>query len=127
MFGWDQKDRLLRESWTADALAQELYAMFGSNVPNDTSAPVNVTLPVGNKVAPYQITGAPPSGPAITINRNDGTTINFNNDGSVTQTPPPTDPGFGFGGGGAGQTTTLSGPGAEGGGGSGGPVIPVWG
>ena len=112
MFGWDQKDRLLRESWTADALAQELYAMFGAQVPNNTQAPVNVTLPSGNPVAPFEVTGAPPTGPALVINRNDGTTVTYNNDGTITSTPP------------GGQPTQVSG---GGGGGGGGPVIPVWG
>lgn len=109
MFGWDQKDRLLRESWTADELAQELYAMFGAQVPNNTAAPVNVTLPPANKVAPYQVTDAPANnGPAMTINRNDGTTVTFNNDGTVTG--PDGRPVSGGGGGGGG-----------------GPVVPVWG
>jgi hypothetical protein len=110
MFGWDQKDRLLRESWTADALAQELYAMFGDQVPNNTAAPVDVTLPMGSPVAPYQVTGAPDTGPALQITTNDGTVTNYNNDGTITTGPPDNQ-----------QPVN-----AIGGGGSA-PGVPVWG
>lgn len=109
MFGYDQKDRLLRESWTADALAQELYAMFGSQVPNNTQSPVTVMLPMNAPEAPFQVTGAPPGGSSFVINRNDGTTINFNNDGTITSTTP-------------GQPPQQVSGGVSGGG----PVVPVW-
>ena len=83
--------------------------MFGDQVPNNTAAPVDVTLPMGSKTAPYQVTGAPPDGPAITINRNDGITTNYNNDGTITTGPPDNQqPVNAIGGGGA-------------------PGVPVWG
>lgn len=67
MFGWTEKERLLRESWSADALAEELYAMFGERVPNETGAPVKIDLPTGSTVAPIQIGNYDPNAGAPII------------------------------------------------------------
>ncbi len=79
-------------------------------MPNNTNAPVQVTLPTGATVAPIVINNAPSTGPAMQIVQSGGTVINFNNDGTVTSTAP-------------GQTTST--PVSGGGGGGGG--VPVWG
>lgn len=55
MFGWDQRQRLLREYWTAPGLAEEIFAMMSPDVPNNTQAPIAVNLPTEATVAPFQV------------------------------------------------------------------------
>ena len=108
MFGFDQRARLLRESWNADNLAQELYAMFGDTVPNNTQSAVNVNLPTGNTVAPFQAQNIPDGSPIFKITRPNGTTDVFSINGGVPEI----------------NGMPIS-SGGGGGGGSGG--VPVWG
>ena len=115
MFGFDQRQRLMRESWTANSLAEELFAMFSPDAPNDTQAPVQVSLPTGSTVAPFQIGNAPVDGPTSVFNithtdGSDGGSITFDG-GNFFFTEP-------------GGTPVAMGGGS---GGGGGPVIPVWG
>ena len=115
-FGWEERPRLLREeSWTAPALAQEIYASLSPDAPTSTNGPVQINQSNPNaSVAPLTIGNASNSGPAITINRQDGITINFNGDGTITS---QSDDG--------GQQQVNGGGGGRGS--SGGQVIPVWG
>lgn len=116
MFGWDQRQRLLRENWNAPALAEEIFAMMSPDVPNNTEAPVNVALPTGSIVAPYQIANYTPGDPIMSFTGKNGAdlgcltlgtggVVNFNSNGSGT-----------------GTSTSIGG-----GSGSGGTTIPVWG
>jgi len=114
-FLYDQRTRLLRESWTADALAQELYAMISADVASNTRAPVSISLPTADTVAPITIGNNTPTSPVFQINHPNGTTdtitlVNgqwFDSNSGNNQGPIL----MGGGGGGSG----------------GGPVIPVWG
>jgi hypothetical protein len=114
-FMWDQRERLLRDDdWTAPALAEELYCMFGPQVPNNTEAPVNVSLPTGSQVPPFQISNAPLDNiPMFDFHHADGTpggNIFFSGGNFFFQGP--------------GSQPSLMG---GGGGGGGGPTVPVWG
>src|ERR1700682_1783557 len=71
-FLFDQRTRLLRESWTADALAQELYAMISADVASNTLAPVSISLPVNSPVAPIQIGNYAPGQPIMRFLNSDG-------------------------------------------------------
>lgn len=113
MFGWDQRQRLQRRNWGADAegLSEELFAMFSPQVPNTTEAPVQVSLPNGNTEAPFQIGNVSnrpdDSVPVFSITRNDGSpfgNISISGDTFVftSGTPGATPRPMGGGGGGGG-------------------------
>ena len=54
-FFFNQRQRLLRENWTASALAEEIFAMMSPDTPMTTDNSVKVDLPTESKVAPYQV------------------------------------------------------------------------
>ena len=64
-FLYDQRQRLLREYWTAPGLAEEIFAMMSPDVPNNTAAPVQINLPTGSTVQPIQIGNYDPGAPVI--------------------------------------------------------------
>lgn len=107
-FFFDQRQRLLRENWTANELSQEIFAMMSPDSPMTTQAPVTVSQQP-NGVAPFQVQSSP-DGTTPLFSVNGGSTVlSFaGNQFTVTQ---------------GGTTKVIAG----GGGGSGGSVIPVWG
>lgn len=109
-FFYNQRQRLLRESWTADALAQEIFAMMSPDSASSTQGPVNVTLPQGSTVAPIEIGNVPDGSPVFNIRRSDGTMDIITIDGGQ----------FNFNG--KPMTTVVGG-----GGGGSSSVVPVWG
>ena len=108
MFGYDQRDRLLRESWDADGLAQELYAMFSPDVPANTNGAVSITAAPGDTVAPLQIT-TPDSGQVLSATTPNGTTydLSFGDNGLQQSTDGGTPQPVGSGGGGGGKATPV--------------------
>ena len=113
-FGSDQQSRLLRESWTADDLAQELYAMYNADIPVSTDSTVSINPPSTSTVAPIQIT-TPDSGQVLSATTPGGTTYDLSFNESTGQLQQSTD----------GAPPVPVGGGS--GGGGGGPTIPVWG
>lgn len=103
MFGWDQRQRLLRESWTANALSEEIFAMMSPDAPNDTQAPVKIDLPTGTTVAPIQLGNSPDGSPVFSITRPNGEpgpTISFGGGTFLVDGQPIVGSGGGGGGGG---------------------------
>src|ERR1700692_4382465 len=106
-FLYDQRTRLLRESWTADNLAQELYAMISADVASNTHGPVTVTSENAN-IAPITICNVQSVSPIF----------NITNPGEPPIEISIVDNQFLING------QPMSGGGGGGGGGS---IIPVWG
>jgi hypothetical protein len=112
-FLFDQRTRLLRESWTADALAQEIYAMISADTPANTQGPVSISLPKGATVAPITIGNNGPDNPVFDIKRPglpDENIFLINDQWFIDN------------GNGQGKQPMFAG-----GGSSGGQVVPVWG
>lgn len=107
-FGADQQSRLLRESWTADDLAQELYAMYNAAIPVSTDSTVTINAPAGSTVAPLQIT-TPDSGQVLSATTPNGTTydLSFGDNGLQQSTDGGTPQPVGSGGGGGGKATPV--------------------
>lgn len=106
MFGFDQRERLLREeNWTANGLAQELYAMFSPDVPSNTLSTVTITPPTGSTVAPITIGNVPDGGTVFNITHQDGSaagSIGIGPDGLTFTDPNGNTSPVGSGGGGGG-------------------------
>lgn len=111
MFGFDQRQRLMREeNWTATGLAQEIWAMMQPDVPNNTQAPVNVALPQGSTAAPFQVAGFSDGETIFNITKGNGQ--KYGDISIVGGQFMFTDPN--------GKQTSM-------GGGGGGTTVPVWG
>ncbi len=112
MFGWDQRQRLLREFWTAPALAEEIFAMMSPDVPNNTDAQVAITQPVGSKVAPIQIGNYDPGAPVIHFSGRGGEDLgSWAPDFTPQNSAVPGSGGGGGGGGGSGVQVPMVFPG----------------
>ena len=84
MFGFDQRQRLLRSTWSgpdgAGELSEELFAMFSPDAPNNTQAPMAIDLPQAMRdagIAPIQIPSSGDTAPIFSIGHPNGDTFTF--------------------------------------------------
>lgn len=109
-FFWTQRQRLLRENWTAPSLAEEIFAMMAPDVPMTTNAPVSINLNSKDAVAPVTLGNFSDGSMMFQFKRPDGSNggnLAFNA-GQFIFTDPN------------GKRSTV-------GGGGGGTTVPVWG